>query len=340
MPRRERMSNLEKVRRSMDMRKIIQASSLSRNYTVAKKRVRRYLPGLHSHKTIYAVKNISFEIGEGETVGFIGPNGAGKSTTIKMLAGILHPTAGNVEVLGREPYKYRRENAKQIGAVFGQKSQLWWDLPVIDTYTLLKKIYKIPDKTYDRNLESYTECLQMKEFLHQPVRQLSLGQRMRAELCAALLHDPALLFLDEPTIGLDLVVKKQIREMIRRINQERNTTILLTTHDLRDIEEVCDRIILINHGEIIVDGELQEVRKNFEGFHAVEFLCKIPFREDIELPGVEKWKAQEGSFTAFYRNEEILPTKIIETVLQSYLVEDIRIKEPSIEEIVEKYYRE
>ena len=184
------------------------------------------------------------------------------------------------------------------------------------------------------------ECLQIRDFLNQPVRQLSLGQRMRAELCAALLHDPKLLFLDEPTIGLDIVVKKQIREMIRKINRERKTTVLLTTHDLRDVEEVCERMILINHGQLIVDGELKEVRKNFEGLHSVEFLCKIPFRNDIELPGVEKWKSDKGYFAAFYKNEEILPTEIIETVLKSYLVEDIRIKEPTIEEIVEKYYRE
>lgn len=322
------------------MDKIIRAENLSRSYSVAEKQGRGHILGIRGHKTIWAVKEISFEIGEGETVGFIGPNGAGKSTTIKMLAGILHPTAGNVEVFGRNPYRYRKENAKRIGVVFGQKSQLWWDLPVIDTYTLLKKIYKIPDEIYCRNLESYVECLQMREFLQQPVRQLSLGQRMRAEFCAALLHGPALLFLDEPTIGLDIVVKKQIREMIRRINEERKTTVLLTTHDLRDIEEVCDRIILINHGQIIVDGELKEVRKNFEGLHSVEFLCRIPFRDDIQLPGVEKWKVEEGSFTAFYRNEDILQTEIIETVLKNYLVEDIRIKEPTIEEIVERYYRE
>lgn len=324
------------------MEKIIKVNNLSRNYSVTEtdKNTKGHILRRRGHKTIYAVKNISFEIGEGEAVGFIGPNGAGKSTTIKMLAGILHPTEGSVEVLGKEPYKYRKENARHIGAVFGQKSQLWWDLPVTDTYTLLKKIYKIPDAVYLRNLETYVECLQMKDFLHQPVRQLSLGQRMRAELCAALLHDPELLFLDEPTIGLDIVVKRQIREMIRKINQERKITVLLTTHDLRDIEEVCDRIILINHGQIIVDGELKEVRKNFEGFHSVEFLCKVPFRNDIGLPGVEKWKSEEGSFTALYRNEDILPTEIIETVLKSYLVEDIRIKEPTIEEIVEKYYRE
>lgn len=323
-----------------DGREIIKVSNLSRNYSVTEKSEKNHILGKRSRKTIYAVKGISFEICEGESVGFIGPNGAGKSTTIKILAGILHPTDGNVEVFGKEPYKYRKENAKHIGVVFGQKSQLWWDLPVIDTYTLLKKIYKIPDEVYCQNLDLYVKCLQINDFLHQPVRQLSLGQRMRAELCAALLHNPELLFLDEPTIGLDIMVKKQIREMIRKINQERKTTVLLTTHDLRDIEEVCDRIILINHGQLIVDGELKEVRKNFEGFHSVEFLCKIPFRDDIELPGIEKWKSEKGSFTAFYRNEDILPTKIIETVLKSYLVEDIKIKEPTIEEIVEKYYRE
>ncbi len=163
-----------------------------------------------SRKTIYAVEGISFEICEGESVRFIGPNGAGKSTSIKILAGILHPTDGNVEVFGKEPYKCRKENAKRIDVVFGQKSQLWWDLPVIDTYTLLKKIYKIPDEVYCQNLDLYVKCLQINDFLHQPVRQLSLGQRMRAELCAALLHNPELLFLDEPTI--EEIVQKYYRE--------------------------------------------------------------------------------------------------------------------------------
>ena len=192
-----------------DGKKIIKVSNLSRNYSVIEKEKNRIL-GKRSRKTIYAVNDISFEICEGESVGFIGPNGAGKSTTIKILAGILHPTDGSVEVLGREPFKYRKENAKHIGVVFGQKSQLWWDLPVIDTYTLLKKIYKIPDEVYCRNLDLYVKCLQIKDFLHQPVRQLSLGQRVRAELCAALLHNPELLFLDEPTI--EEIVEKYYRE--------------------------------------------------------------------------------------------------------------------------------
>lgn len=320
--------------------KMMEAVELCRDYSVAKKDEKSRFFLKRTHETIHAVKNVSFDIRKGEAVGFIGPNGAGKSTTIKMLVGILNPTSGKVSVLGREPFKYRKENAGQIGVVFGQKSQLWWDLPVIDTYTLLKKIYKIPDAAYRENLETYTECLQMKDFLLQPVRQLSLGQRMRAELCAALLHDPKILFLDEPTIGLDIVVKKQIREMIRRINQTRQVTVLLTTHDLKDMEEVCDRIILINHGQIIVDGQLAEVRENFEGFHSVEFLCRTPFQNDIELPGVEKWIANSGSFLALYHNQRILLSEIIETVLAKYPVEDIRMKEPTIEEIVEKYYVE
>lgn len=322
------------------VKQIIEVNGLSRDYTVAKKQEKRMHFLRHTYETIHAVNHISFAIGAGETVGFIGPNGAGKSTTIKMLTGILNPSGGSVTVLGRDPYRYRMENAGRIGVVFGQKSQLWWDLPVTDTYTLLKKIYKIPEEVYRRNLERYTECLQMKEFLLQPVRQLSLGQRMRAELCAALLHDPEILFLDEPTIGLDIVVKKQIREMIRQINQERKVTVLLTTHDLQDIEEVCDRMILINHGRIIVDGQLKNVRENFEGFHSVEFLCRVPFRNDIELPGVERWLTQNGSFTALYHNQKLLPAEIIGTVLKKYPVEDIKMKEPTIEEIVERYYIE
>lgn len=323
-----------------EYKNIIEAQGLCRDYSVTKKAEGGSFFGKRVHETIHAVNHISFHIQKGETVGFIGPNGAGKSTTIKMLVGILNPTGGSVRVLGREPYKYRKQNAGQIGVVFGQKSQLWWDLPVIDTYTLLKKIYKIPEYMYQQNLETYTERLQMQEFLQQPVRQLSLGQRMRAELCAALLHNPQILFLDEPTIGLDIVVKKQIREMIGQINKEREVTILLTTHDLQDIEEVCRRIILINHGKIVVDGQLEEVRENFQGFHSVEFLCKVPFRDDIKLPGVESWLSHRGSFTALYHNQKILPAEIIETVLKQYPVEDIRMKEPTIEEVVEKYYVE
>lgn len=322
------------------MKTVIEVKDLCRDYSVTRKDENRRSIFKRVHETVHAVNHISFDIREGETVGFIGPNGAGKSTTIKMLAGILNPSGGSARVLGREPYKFRRENAAHIGVVFGQKSQLWWDLPVTDTYTLLKKIYKIPENTYRQNLKRYTECLQMEEFLHQPVRQLSLGQRMRAELCAALLHDPKLLFLDEPTIGLDIVVKKQIREMIRKINEERGVTILLTTHDLQDIEEVCERIILINHGRIIVDGRMREVRENFDGFHSVEFKCKKTFGNDIELPGVEEWAAEEGKFTAFYHSGRIMPSRIIETVLQKYPVEDIRMQEPAIEEIVGKYYAE
>lgn len=317
--------------------KMIEVKALCRDYSVEKEEKNRVFRR-RSHATIHAVSNISFAIKRGETVGFIGPNGAGKSTTIKMLVGILNPTGGSVTVLGKEPYQYRKENAGHIGVVFGQKSQLWWDLPVIDTYRLLKKIYRIPETIYQQNLEKYTEYLQMKEFLYQPVRQLSLGQRMRAELCAALLHDPEILFLDEPTIGLDIVVKKQIREIIRKINREKEVTILLTTHDLQDIEEVCERIILINHGKIIVDGRLEEVRENFRGYHSIEFMCKTPFQNDIELPGVETWVIHPDGFTALYQNQQILPAEIIEKVLKKYMVKDIKMKEPTIEEIVEQYY--
>lgn len=226
---------------------IIEVDNLYREYKVAKKG-KNYLQYFFNrkYKKISAVNDISFAINEGESVGFLGPNGAGKSTTIKMLVGILTPSSGKIKVFGREPSKYRKENAQYIGVVFGQKSQLWWDLPVIDTYLLLKKIYKISEEEFEYNLKYYVSELDMDSFLHQPVRQLSLGQRMRAELCAALLHNPRILFLDEPTIGLDIVVKKQIRLMINKINRERNVTILLTTHDLKDIEDVCDRIILIN----------------------------------------------------------------------------------------------
>jgi len=207
-----------------------------------------------------AVDGISFSIQEGEAVGYLGPNGAGKSTMIKMMTGILVPTSGDVRVMGRIPHKERRINAQRIGVVFGQRSQLWWDLPVIDSFELHKRIYKLTDAQYRHNLDFCMELLGLAEFAHKPVRQLSLGQRMRVEIAMALLHEPAILFLDEPTIGLDVMAKDHIRKFLRNVNQEKKTTIILTTHDMKDIEEICPRMIIVNKGNLVYDGSVAALR--------------------------------------------------------------------------------
>jgi ABC-2 type transport system ATP-binding protein len=216
-----------------------------------------------------AVNKVSFEIPRGEIVGYIGPNGAGKSTTIKMLVGILVPTSGEVLVNGIVPYKNRINNSKNIGVVFGQRTQLWWDIPVTDSLNIMKYLYKIPEDRFKQNLRFLIEILDMGSFINTPVRQLSLGQRMRADLCAALLHNPPILFLDEPTIGLDVVIKERIRKFINEINQQYKTTVILTTHDISDIEKLCSRVIVINKGKNVFDGKLEELRNSYgyeEGF--------------------------------------------------------------------------
>lgn len=212
-----------------------------------------------THYQTMRLTDITFSVDDGEIVGFIGKNGAGKSTTIKMLSGILQPTSGNVTVDGIKPFEQRMENAKQIGVVFGQKTQLWWDVPLIESYRLLKEIYKIEDGTYRKNLDRYIPMLDLEEVINKPVRQMSLGQRVKADICAALLHDPKILFLDEPTIGVDVVSKKYLHDFISEINREKGTTVLLTTHDMGDIEKLCSRVVVIDSGHLMYDGDLESM---------------------------------------------------------------------------------
>lgn len=216
------------------------------------------------YEVIHALKDVSFTIHDGEMVGYIGPNGAGKSSTIKILSGILTPDSGTVLVDGRIPYKNRIEHVREIGVVFGQRSQLWWDVPVIDSFELLKDIYSVPDSQYKNSLEELTELLDLKELLRSPARQLSLGQRMRCEIAASLLHRPRILFLDEPTIGLDAVSKLAVREFVLKLNQVHGTTVILTTHDMQDIEALASRIILIGKGQILMDGTLDDIKNGDE----------------------------------------------------------------------------
>src|SRR5271157_6264238 len=226
--------------------------------------VREYL-------TIHAVDHISFSIEPGEMVGYIGANGAGKSTTIKILTGILSPSGGRVVSSGFVPYRERRHYTKHIGVVFGQRTQLWWDIAVVESFKLLKEIYEVPDADYRRRLDLFGEILGIGEYLHTPVRKLSLGERMRCDLAAALLHSPPLLFLDEPTIGLDVVAKDHIRAFLKEINRAERTTVLLTTHDLSDIEELCKRILIIDKGKILFDGQLAEMKKRLARYNQVKF---------------------------------------------------------------------
>lgn len=216
------------------------------------------------YEYIHALDDVSFTISEGEMVGYIGPNGAGKSSTIKILSGILTPEEGICQIDGLIPWKNRIQHVKNIGVVFGQRSQLWWDVPVLDSFELLKEIYRINPLTYSRNLEQLTDMLNLSELLKTPVRQLSLGQRMRCEIAASLLHDPKILFLDEPTIGLDAVSKLAVRDFILQLNKEKNTTVILTTHDMQDIEALTNRVILIGKGQILLDGTIDDIRKDFD----------------------------------------------------------------------------
>lgn len=245
---------------------MIQVEHICKSYRVAKRdagMAQAWKSLFHrEYETIEALSDVSFSIQDGEMVGYIGPNGAGKSSTIKILSGILTPESGSCVIDGRVPWKDRVHHVQNIGVVFGQKTQLWWDVPVADSFALLKDIYSIPNETYKQNLEELTELLDLKELLRTPARQLSLGQRMRCEIAASLLHSPKLLFLDEPTIGLDAVSKLAVREFIRKQNKLHGTTVILTTHDMQDIEALTDRIILIGKGRILLDGDMEQIKKH------------------------------------------------------------------------------
>jgi ABC-2 type transport system ATP-binding protein len=322
------------------MEGFIRAEELSRNYRVAR-RGKSFLKFMISREydTIYAVKAINFSIGRGESVGLIGPNGAGKSTTIKMLCGILAPTSGSISVMGNDPFKKRRQNAYHIGVVFGQRSQLWWDLPVCDTFELLRKIYKVPRDVYMRNIEFARAYLNVDSFWNQPIRQLSLGQRMRAEIGAVILHAPDLLFLDEPTIGLDIVAKRQIREFIIRLNKEYSTTVILTTHDMKDIEETCDRIILIDHGAIVVDSSLHELKSRYnDGMAVVKVNFSTPLKE-LAVDGVTGSPESDGMTWYFRLNQNFMTTgRLLYEISKKAEIAEISIKEQAIEDIIHDIY--
>lgn len=286
-----------------------------------------------------ALDHISFEIGEGELVGYIGPNGAGKSTTVKILSGILVPNSGNVRVLGRTPWQHRIETVRQLGVVFGQRTQLWWDLPVMESFELLKDIYRISDGEYHRTLSSLVDTLELSKLLDVPVRQLSLGQRMRCDIAASLLHSPKILFLDEPTIGLDAVSKLAVRDFIRHLNKVRKVTIMLTTHDMDDIESLCSRVLILNEGKIFLDGSLQDLRKKI----APERRLIIDLENETNQ--VSDSQAilikQEGHRVWLSYNPSKTPTpQLISRITKQCAIRDLYVENPPIEEIVAKLYRD
>ena len=290
------------------------------------------------HKVITAVNDIDFKIRRGEFVGYVGENGAGKSTTIKMLTGILVPTSGTAEVNGIVPYKDRKKNAAKIGVVFGQRTQLWWDLPVRESFDLLRVIFRVSRSDFDRQMAKLEEALGLRPLLEMPVRKLSLGQRMRCDIAASLIHNPPVLFLDEPTIGLDVLAKQSVRNFLSEINRTEGTTIILTTHDMNDIEQLCKRLIILEEGKIIFDGETEFLKQKF----VHEKVIEVEFYEDDcvmqRIPGVTVVREQGCKKWLTFDSDSSGIGEVIGTIASHYKIKDISVKEPSVESIIRNIY--
>ncbi|KPC77160.1 daunorubicin ABC transporter ATP-binding protein [Thermoactinomyces vulgaris] len=327
----------------------IEARGLTKEFKVYQSR-----PGLkgafrdllnRQYRTIRAVDAIDLTIEQGEMVAYIGENGAGKSTTIKMLTGILQPTAGELKVNGFDPHREREKFVKTIGVVFGQRSQLWWDIAVQESFRLLKQVYQVPDADYKKRLDRMIEVLDIGGLLDQPVRKLSLGQRMRCELVAALIHQPKLLFLDEPTIGLDVLVKENIRRFLREINREFGTTVLLTTHDISDIEALCSRVVMLDQGKVIYDGGLQELRRNWAKGKKVHF----ELAREVDMSELKartagmplRWERKgERQVVLHLEQPDLAVSDVLAQIVQHVHIVEMQIEEVSTEEIVRKIYQE
>lgn len=324
---------------------MIEAQQLAKQFTIRKHREGAFgaVRGLldRGGDTVNAVDNVSFTVNRGEMVGYIGPNGAGKSTTIKMLTGILVPSSGGATVAGFTPWESRKQLARQIGVVFGQRTQLWWDLALIDSLELLRHMYRVPETRFQKNLKMAREILALDPFLRTPVRQLSLGQRMRGDLAAALLHDPKILYLDEPTIGLDIVAKASIREFLATLNRERSVTVLLTTHDLADIEQLCKRIIIIDQGRVMHDGDLNTLRNRFGGKRHII----VDFDQDpgTGVKSISNDKLEmidhTGPRVRIAFDRQVMSAPEVLSIVGSYgTVTDMSIEEPQIEDVIRQMY--
>ena len=315
----------------------IEVEDLRKTFTVRKKREKGKL--FREKEIVEALKGISFTVEKGELVGYIGPNGAGKSTTVKILSGILNPESGKAIVGGRIPWKDRKEYVKHIGVVFGQRSQLWWDVPIVDSFSLLKDIYKIPEKDYESRLKELTEALQLEKLMRTPLRLLSLGQKMRAELCGSLLHRPELLFLDEPTIGLDAVSKLALRDFLKWEKKEHGTTIMLTTHDMEDIAALCSRVMVLGHGQKLFDGRLPELLERFDTVRtvAVKYDTDNP---KLELPkGVEMTK-QDGEIRITYSPSEIPTANMLALLQNAGNISEMTLQSENIDHLIAAMYKE
>ena len=320
---------------------MVRVEQLSKHFTVRRRHGGRFgaLRGLFElgGEVVRAVDAVDFEVAAGELVGYLGPNGAGKSTTIKMLTGLLVPTSGLLEVDGHVPWRDRRRYVAEIGAVFGQRSTLWWDLPVIESLELLQHVYHVPEARFRSNFDEFRELLELGPFLSTPARALSLGQRMRADLCAALLHDPKLLFLDEPTIGLDVVAKERIRRFVLHLNAERGTTVLLTTHDLADVQRLCRRVMIIDRGKLLYDGGLEALQERFGGRRRLV----VEFAEVPPDPGIEGAELIEQLGTrAVYAFDRaaVSASELIGRLAARHSLRDLTVEEPDIEATVRTIY--
>lgn len=299
------------------------------------------LPGAPQH-VVRAVDGLSLAIEPGEFVGLLGPNGAGKSTTVKLLTGILYPTAGEARVRGLVPWRQREDHARQIGVVFGQRTQLWWDLPVADSLDMLRRIYEVPWPRYRANLKKFDEVLGVGEFLHVPARRLSLGQRVRSDLAAALLHDPPVIFLDEPTVGVDLLAKDRLRTFLRELNRDRGVTILLTTHDMTDLEKLCRRIVIIDHGRLVYDGSLEDLRRRLGTTRALV----VHLAEDdpaatgpVTLPEGAWLRERAGrELVVEFDRDRLSAAHLLALLQERHAVEDLAIQEPDVEQLVKRVY--
>jgi len=325
---------------------LISVHALSKHYRSFRRR-EGILGGLanlfhREYQTVKAVENIHFEIGRGEMVGYIGPNGAGKSTTIKMLTGILVPTSGEILSNSFVPWRQRAAYVKTIGVVFGQRTQLWWDIAAIESFKLLRRIYDVSQRDFDERMELFNQVLGLTELLHVPVRKLSLGQRMRCDLAAALLHNPPILFLDEPTIGLDVVAKDHIRQFLRAINQRYKTTVLLTTHDLDDIEELCRRIMIIDHGRLLYDGPLDLLKQKLLRTKQIKFAVKdseqLARVQSIARDGLDLEQVDQLTYRIRFDRVKVSTSDLIRQILNTVEVRDLLIEDEPIEEVVKRIY--
>ena len=320
----------------------IEVNQISKTFKVAKKKsgLKEAFKSFFKREYLYveAIKDASFEINKGEIVAYIGPNGAGKSTTIKILSGILVPSSGTCKVAGMIPWKDRKEYVKKIGVVFGQRSQLWWDIPAEDTFDLLRDIYDIPNDKYQITKKNLIDKLNLKDIINIPVRQLSLGQRMRCEIAASLLHEPEILFLDEPTIGLDAISKQVVRDFIKKLNKEKNTTIILTSHDMSDVTTLAKRIILIGKGKVLYDGSLQKLKSNYikEKTINIETNDKI----NTKKKGIKKVTKTKKGYELVINQDEITINQFINYITSKVTISNIDIEEDNIDNLIVKLYQD